>query len=170
MSRGRYAVLTISDRSAAGERDDRSGPVIREMLEAAGGWDCIAVEILPDERSLIEKALICFSDEKRCDLVLTTGGTGLAPRDVTPEATRAVIDRDVPGIAEAMRAAGLAKTPYAMLSRGVCGQRGKTLILNLSGSPKAVREQLEVVLPVFPHALKVASGRPQDCGAESENT
>ncbi len=162
--------MTISDRSAAGERDDRSGPVIREMLEAVGGWDCIAAEILPDERSLIEKALIRFSDEKRCDLVLTTGGTGLAPRDVTPEATRAVIDRDVPGIAEAMRAAGLVKTPYAMLSRGVCGQRGKTLILNLSGSPKAVREQLEVVLPVLTHALKVASGRPQDCGAESENT
>ena len=159
----RYAVLTVSDRAASGERPDESGPAAVELLRQALGSAPFEQAVLPDERALIEAALIRLSDQADCALIVTTGGTGLAPRDVTPEATAAVIDRSVPGMAEAIRAAGLAHTPHAMLSRGVCGTRGKTLIINLSGSPRAVCEQLAVVAPVLRHAMQTASGASQDC-------
>jgi molybdenum cofactor synthesis domain-containing protein len=152
----RTAVLTISDRSARGERADESGRLLAEALDPAR----YAVEsrrILPDEQRQIQQSLIELCDAG-FELVLTTGGTGLAPRDVTPEATRAVIEREVPGLAEAMRAASLKLTPHAMLSRSVAGIRGRTLIVNLPGSPKAVRENLEVVLPVLPHGVELLRG------------
>ena len=159
----RYAVITVSDRGARGEREDRAGPVADELLKGALRGRRVAAAVLPDDREALEPELRRLCDDEICDLVLTAGGTGLSPRDVTPEATLAVIDREVPGMAEAMRAAGLAHTPHAMLSRGVCGLRGQTLIVNLSGSPKAVREQLEALLPALPHALRTATGIPQDC-------
>ena len=145
------AVITVSDRSAAGEREDLSGPAAAELL-AEAGFHISGRHIVPDEQKEIEDLLRrCVSDSVA--LVVTTGGTGFAPRDVTPEATRAVIERQAEGLAEAMRTASLAKTKFALLSRGVCGIAGRTLILNLPGSPKAVRECLEVVLPVVPHGL-----------------
>lgn len=161
--RARVAVLTLSDRAAAGTRLDEAGPVAAEMLRAALGVSPTHAEILPDDRERLKQRLIELADFEQCDLIVTTGGTGLSPRDVTPEATLAVIEREVPGIAEAIRAGGLLSTPLAMLSRSVCGQRGQTLILNLSGSPKAVREQLAIVLPVLPHAIRIASGATLDC-------
>ena len=165
LDRHRVAILTLSDRGAAGQRADASGGAIGDLLGV--GLPAAAVVsrgLLPDDRDAIERELRRLADEEVCDLVLTTGGTGLSPRDVTPEATRAVIDREVPGLAEAMRAAGLAHTPRAMLSRGICGLRGQSLIVNLSGSPRAVREQLEAILPALPHALEVARGIPLACG------
>jgi molybdenum cofactor synthesis domain-containing protein len=149
------AVLTISDGVARGEREDRSGALLGDLLAPLG--EVIARDVVPDEGASVEAALRRFCDQG-VDLVVTTGGTGLGPRDITPEATRAVIEREVPGIAEAMRAATLAKTPMAMLSRAVCGVRGRTLILNLPGSPKGVRECLEVALPVLKHAAHILAG------------
>ncbi len=163
MSGPRYAVVTLSDRSSRGERADGAGPVVGEILTEALGTRPHAAPVLPDDAGEIREKLIELCDREGCDLVVTTGGTGLSPRDVTPEATLAAIDREVPGLAEAMRAGGLKHTPMAMLSRAVCGQRGRTLIVNLSGSPKAAREQLEIILPVLPHALEVAGGRVTDC-------
>ncbi len=160
----RYAVIILSDRSHRGEREDKTGPVAAEILTEALGSPPAFELILPDDADEIRKKLIDLSDAEGCDLVVTAGGTGLSPRDVTPEATLSVIDRQVPGMAEAMRAEGLRHTPTAMLSRAVCGQRGKTLIVNLSGSPKAVREQLAVIIPALPHALDVARGSVADCG------
>jgi molybdenum cofactor synthesis domain-containing protein len=156
--RPRFAVVTASDSSAAGTRPDVSGPLAAEILEAAFGVPPLVVDVVPDDRESLERRLIGLTDGERCDLIVTTGGTGLAPRDVTPEATLAVVDRLVPGIAEAIRAGGMAKTPFAMLSRGVAGQRGTCLIVNLAGSPKAVREQLAILIPVLPHALSIAAG------------
>jgi molybdenum cofactor synthesis domain-containing protein len=144
-------------------RADESGPLAASLLEEALGVPALSVDVLPDDVEQIKARLISLADDDLCDLIVTTGGTGLAPRDVTPEATLAVIDREVPGIAEAIRAGGLAKTPLAMLSRAVCGQRGRALVVNLSGSPKAVREQLAILLPVLPHILATASGVPQSC-------
>jgi molybdopterin adenylyltransferase len=163
LDRYRFAVVTLSDRGSAGTRADGSGPLVVELVGAATGGECIAQPILPDDQPGIEQALRELCDEQLCDLVVTTGGTGLSPRDVTPEATLAVVERQIPGMAEAMRAAGLAHTPRAMLSRAVCGQRGHSIIVNLSGSPKAVREQLAALGPVLPHALETATGIPQDC-------
>jgi len=160
----RFAVLTLSDAGARQEREDASGPLAVEMLSRALGGRLVSSDVLPDDRGAIERALVRLADDELCDLVVTTGGTGLSPRDVTPEATLAVCDRQVPGMAEAMRNAGLVHTPRAMLSRGVCALRGQTLVINLSGSPKAVREQLEVILPVLPHALATVTGIPQECG------
>lgn len=165
MSKIRFGVVTLSDKAAAGQREDTSGPRIRRMLQELPGGACVAATVLPDERHLIEGMLIHLADIEGCDLIVTTGGTGFAPRDVTPEATRAVIDREAPGLAEAMRATGLAHTPLAMLSRGVCGLRGKTLIINCSGSPKAAAEQLEAVMPVLGHAITVARGRAIECAS-----
>jgi molybdenum cofactor synthesis domain-containing protein len=151
----RVAILTVSDRAARGEADDHSGPaiaqIVQEQLQASINWR----QIVADEQALIEAALIAWADGGQVDLILTTGGTGFAPRDVTPEATQAVIDRAAPGIAEAMRAASLQVTPHAMLSRAAAGMRGRTLIVNLPGSPKAVRENLAVILPVLPHAVEL---------------
>lgn len=156
------AILTISDKGFRGERADTSGPALKALLEEAG-WDVVHTAILPDELEQIKGALTACADEKRVNLVLTTGGTGFSPRDVTPEATLAVCERLTPGIPEAMRAASLAITPRAMLSRAAAGIRGGTLIINLPGSPKAARENLEAVLPALEHGLKMLLGGPADC-------
>lgn len=162
----RYAVLTISDKGARGEREDRSGPAIREMLSDPP-YQLLHYRILPDEKEEIARALRDLADGGEVELVVTTGGTGLAPRDVTPEATAAIIEREVPGLAEAMRMEGLRVTPLAMLSRAVTGIRKRTLIVNLPGSPKAVRENLAVILPVLPHAIEKLLGDPGECGREA---
>lgn len=152
----KVGILTISDKGSRGERDDVSGAVIREMVATLGAR-VERYEIVPDEREIISRKLLDWSAEG-LELVVTTGGTGLGPRDVTPEATRDVIEREVPGMAEAMRAGGLLATPLAMLSRAVVGARGKTLIVNLPGSPKGVRESLGILLPVLPHAIAILTG------------
>ncbi len=155
----RVGVLTVSDRAARGVVEDQSGPLIAQLVREH--LDALVVEerIIPDERYVIEETLREWSDEQELDLILTTGGTGFAPRDVTPEATRAVIEREAPGFAEAMRAESLKVTPHAMLSRGIAGIRGRTLIINLPGSPKAVRENLTVILPALPHGLALLQER-----------
>jgi molybdenum cofactor synthesis domain-containing protein len=157
----KIGILTISDKGARGEREDRSGPAIRQMMEAAGG-EIVRAKIVPDEQDEIRAALVEWSDEG-LDLILTTGGTGFSPRDWTPEATKAVLDRETPGIAEAMRRAGMEKTPTAMLSRAAAGIRKRTLIVNLPGSEKAVRESLEAILPALPHGVEVLKGAASDC-------
>lgn len=157
----RTAILTVSDKGSRGERVDESGQIIRDLITRIEG-QVVEYRIVPDERPEIANALAGWADRGDVDLVLTTGGTGLSPRDVTPEATRDVIDREVPGIGEVMRAAGLQKTPRAMLSRGIAGTRGRTLIVNLPGSPKGVRENLEAVLDVLPHAVEILQARPTD--------
>ena len=156
------AVVTVSDRSFRRERPDGSGPVVRELLEKAG-YRVVRIEIVPDERREIEEVLTALADREDVALVVTTGGTGFAPRDVTPEATAAVCQRLTPGIPEAMRQASLAITPRAMLSRAAAGIRGRTLIVNLPGSPKAARENLEAVLPALDHGLVMLRGGPADC-------
>ena len=158
----KVVILTLSDKGSKGERDDASGPLIEEMVKALPG-QVIHYEIIPDEKALIIEALKKSADQLRADLILTTGGTGLSPRDVTPDATLAVIDKQVPGFAEAMRAESLKKTPHAMISRAVVGIRGTSLIVNLPGSPKSVRENLSVILPALPHALSKLKGDPADC-------
>ena len=150
----RAAVVTVSDRSFRGERPDLSGPVLKQLLEEAGAHVVEAV-VVPDDPSVIAQALIRLADEIRCELVFTTGGTGLSPRDTTPEATKRVIDKEVPGMEEAIRQESLKTTPFAMLSRGMVGVRGHTLILNFPGSPKAVKECFAVVEPVLAHAVKL---------------
>jgi molybdenum cofactor synthesis domain-containing protein len=157
----KVGILTVSDKGARGEREDRSGPAIREMIEAAGG-EIARTRTVPDEPADIRAALVAWADEG-LDVVLTTGGTGFSPRDRTPEATRAVIEREAPGLAEAMRRAGAERTPTAILSRAVAGLRGATLIVNLPGSERGVREGLAVLLPVLPHAVEVLRGRAGDC-------
>lgn len=151
----RVAILTVSDRAARGEAEDHSGPVIAQLVQESLQASVDRRQTVPDEQTLIEAALVAWADSAEVDLILTTGGTGFALRDVTPEATQAVIDRPAPGIAEAMRAASLQVTPHAMLSRATAGMRGRTLIVNLPGSPKAVRENLAVILPVLPHAVEL---------------
>lgn len=155
------AVVTVSDKGAAGEREDESGVVVREILQSHG-IEVARREIVPDEANLLSELMVALCDQG-IDLIVTTGGTGVSPRDVTPEATLAVIDREVPGMAEAMRAASLEVTPHAMLSRAVCGLRGGALIINLPGSPKGARENLEVVMAAVPHALEVVAGRVSEC-------
>ena len=162
----RTAVMTLSDKGANGERKDESGPLIIKLLEDVeeDSYQVVCSVLLPDEQSVIEQTLRNLCDVEKLDLILTTGGTGLSPRDVTPEATLAVAERNVPGIAEYMRAKSFEITPKAMLSRGVAVLRGKTLIINLPGSPKAVKEQLEFILPALPHGLDILLGRDGECG------
>lgn len=156
------AVLTVSDRCSRGERVDEGGPLIVQMLEEAG-YEVIRSELVADERPQIELALRQLADQTQADLILTTGGTGFSPRDVTPEATLAVCDRPVPGIPEAMRFASMQITMRAMLSRAQAGIRRHSLIINLPGSPKAIRENLSAVLPTLAHGLEMLSGVPADC-------
>lgn len=151
-------ILTVSDRSYRGEREDLSGPLIRQLVTGRLEAEVKLEAVVPDERNIIAGTLVVWCDEVGLDLILTTGGTGFAPRDVTPEATKDVIEKEVPGLAEAMRAEGLRATPHAMLSRAVAGIRGGSLIVNLPGSPKAVREGLEVILPAIPHGIEILKG------------
>ncbi|MGB4338301.1 MAG: molybdopterin adenylyltransferase [Bacillota bacterium] len=155
------AVLTVSDKGSQGERVDMSGPAIDNAIASIG--TVVERSIVPDEKDAISAELCRYVDELHVDLVFTTGGTGFAPRDVTPEATMAVVERLAPGIAEAMRARSLAVTPHAILSRAVAGIRGRTLIINLPGSPRACEECLEVILPALPHAIEILSGRGGEC-------
>jgi molybdenum cofactor synthesis domain-containing protein len=155
-------VLTISDGASRGERQDISGARIRELIAQLPDATLAAGAILPDEQDQIAAVLRKWSDEKHLNLVLTTGGTGMAPRDITPEATKSVLERDAPGIAEALRAISLQYTKMAMLSRGVAGVRGRTLIINFPGSPKAVQECLEYLLDVLPHAINLLIEGPKE--------
>lgn len=159
------AVLTASDRGARGEREDKSGKVIEEIVQRLGG-EVREYAMVPDDLESIREKLIYFADQLKAEIILTTGGTGLSPRDNTPEATLSVIEKLVPGLAEVMRSESLKKTPHAMLSRAVCGVRGNSLIINLPGSPKAVRECLEFIEPALPHAIELMKGRVSDCAQE----
>ncbi len=156
----KVAILTLSDKGSKGEREDASGPAIERIMKKIDA-KVVSYDILPDEKALIKKKLLSLCG--KVDLILTTGGTGLSPRDVTPEATREVIRQEIPGIAEAMRMEGLKKTPHAMLSRAVSGVRGGTLIVNLPGSPAAVKENLSVILASLPHAIEKIKGSMKEC-------
>ncbi len=160
----RAAVVTLSDKASAGLRADASGPLLCELLEGIGAVTRDAV-VIPDDQPTIERTLAELADSGEIDLILTTGGTGLAPRDRTPEATLAVADRLAPGLAEAMRAASLAVTPHAMLSRAVSAVRKKTLIINMPGSPKACREHFAVIAPVLDHAIETVRGEAFECAS-----
>ena len=163
----RYTVgiITLSDKGASGLREDKSGPAIKEMLEADGHFQVAEQILLSDDRDVLEKELVRLADEEKVNLVLTTGGTGLSPRDNAPEATLAVADRQVPGIAEYMRAKSFEITPKAMLSRGAAVIRRQTLIINLPGSPKAVRENLGFIMPAIGHGLDIMLGLDGECGS-----
>jgi len=150
----RFGILTVSDRSSRGERPDTSGPALVEEI-SRWGWQVVRVAIVPDDIQVLVELLVEWVDSAELDVVLTTGGTGFSPRDVTPEATTAVIERSAPGLTEAMRSESLKITSHAMLSRGVAGMRGRTLIVNLPGSPKGALENLAVILPVLPHAVEL---------------
>ena len=162
----RCAVLTVSDRSSRGERPDASGPALVKVIENQG-WQVVQSAIVPDEQAAIEQTLREWCDGGGIDLLLTTGGTGFAPRDVTPEATQAVIQRSAPGLAEAMRLDSLKVTPHAMLSRAAAGIRGRTIIVNLPGSPKGAVENLRAILPVLPHAVELLQ---ENSSAEAGHT
>ena len=156
-------ILTMSDKGSRGEREDLSGKEIERMIKDLPA-EVKVYEIIPDESDIIKAKLVEFTDKKKLDLILTTGGTGVSPRDVTPEATREIIEKELPGMSEAMRAESLKKTPNAMISRAVCGIRKQTLIINLPGSPKAVRENLAVVLPAISHTIEKIKGGTEECG------
>jgi len=158
----RAGIVTVSDRGAMGQREDISGKVAEEILRGAGA-EVLMREVVPDEVERIREVLLRGCEELGLDLIVTTGGTGVSPRDVTPEATRGLIDKELPGFSEAMRMEGFKKTPHAIISRGICGVRGKTLIVNLPGSPKAVKEGLEVILPAIPHTLEKVRGEEGEC-------
>lgn len=157
-----FGVVCVSDRCSKGVCEDKSGPLISEMLSKLGKTKKYV--LVPDEKDEIEKTLIHLCDEVKINVIFTTGGTGFSPRDITPEATKAIIEKDVPGISEAIRLKSLEITDKAMLSRAVSGIRKNSLIINLPGSPKAVKEALEVVIPVLPHAVEVLSGNTLNCG------
>jgi molybdenum cofactor synthesis domain-containing protein len=157
-------IITISDRGWRGEREDISGKEARKLLEGMS-IEILDYEIIPDEKESIVDKLIEFTDKRRLDLIVTTGGTGVSPRDVTPDATLEVIDKEVPGMAEAIRREGAALTPHAMISRAVTGIRKNSLIINLPGSPKSVRENLTVILPALRHAIEKIKGDDSECGA-----
>lgn len=162
----RFGILTVSDRSSRDERPDLSGPVLVEIVQSQG-WDVVDTLIVPDDMDVLRDTLILWADSSEMDLILTTGGTGFSPRDITPEATRFVVDKLAPGLAEAMRSVSLEVTPHAMLSRAIAGIRGRVLIINLPGSPKAARENLEVLLPVLGHAVQLLK---EDAEAETGHT
>ena len=155
----RFGILTLSDRSARGERADSSGPALADLIQAQG-WSVVKQALLPDDEPSIREMLSSWADSGDMDVILTTGGTGFSARDVTPEATRAVIEREAPGLAEGMRAASLKITPHAMLSRVVAGIRKKAMIINLPGSPKGAVENLQVIIPVLPHAVQLLHEDP----------
>jgi molybdenum cofactor synthesis domain-containing protein len=159
----RAVVITVSDKGYAGEREDRSGPALGEALERMGA-SIVARAIIPDDRQRIAQLLTNYADSGEVDLIITTGGTGAAPRDVTPEATRDAMEREMPGIAELLRYEGYRRTPRAVLSRGVCGLRGRCLIVNLPGSPRAVAEGMEILAPILPHAVQMARGEDLEHG------
>ena len=161
------AVLTISDSVSAGARADRSGPAVRERLEQLG-WSVSVMEAVPDEASEISARLATLADGGQVSAIFTTGGTGVAPRDVTPEATRAVIDREIPGLGELMRASGRLATPLAVLSRSVAGTRGRVLIVNLPGSPKGAVESLDAIVELVPHVLELLRGRTEHTPARQD--
>jgi molybdopterin adenylyltransferase len=158
-----FAVVTMSDKGSRGEREDTSGRLLQELLQEEG-YKLQGYSIVPDNREEIVQRILDFIDNRKIDLIVTTGGTGVAPTDVTPEAMEKVIEKEIPGMAEAMRAASLLKTPHAVLSRGRAGIRGKSLIVNLPGSRKAAEENLRVLLPALPHALDKIQGGTSDCG------
>lgn len=155
----RFGILTFSDRSSRGEREDSSGPALAHLIRAQN-WSVVKQHILPDDETAICATLTEWADSGEFDIILTTGSTGFAPRDVAPEATRAVIQKDAPGLVETMRAESLKKTPHAMLSRAMAGIRGRTLIINLPGSPKGAVENLQTVIPVLPHAVQLLKDDP----------
>lgn len=161
------AVLTISDSVTAGTRTDRSGPAVRDRLEQLG-WKVSVLEVVPDEAAEISNRLATLADGGRISAIFTTGGTGVAPRDVTPEATRAVLDRVIPGMAEVMRARGREATPLAALSRSVAGTRGLVLIVNLPGSPKGAVESLDAIVELAPHVLELLRGQSEHTAARQE--
>jgi molybdopterin adenylyltransferase len=156
----RVSILTISDRSSRGERPDTSGPALLSAAQQQG-WQIIATGIVPDEADQIARKLVEWADSGLCDLILTTGGTGFTPRDITPEATLSILERQTPGLTQAILIESLKITPHAMLSRAVSGIRGHTLIVNFPGSPKAAVENLNIILPVLPHAIELLRGDPQ---------
>lgn len=155
-------VITISDKGSLGQREDQSGPEVERILKSIG-IEVIRRAVIPDEIHQISEALVNFADHYKLDLLVTTGGTGVAPRDVTPDATRSVIDKEVPGMAEAMRWESYKITPHALISRAIVGIRGQTLIVNLPGSPKGARENLVVLLPALPHAIEKIKGDEREC-------
>ncbi|MBE0480363.1 MAG: MogA/MoaB family molybdenum cofactor biosynthesis protein [Dehalococcoidia bacterium] len=161
-------ILTVSDKCSQGLREDLSGEAIREIISGSGGH-VVDYAVVPDEKGMISSKLADWADRNGVDVIITTGGTGLGPRDVTPEATLAVVDRIIPGLPEAIRAFSLKKTPHAMLSRETSGSRKKTLIVNLPGSPRAVRESLPVILPALPHAVEVLKGEAGECARPEES-
>jgi molybdopterin adenylyltransferase len=155
-------IITISDKGSQGKREDLSGPAIAEML-AGAAFEIKHTVIIPDETTEIKKAIIDFADVKQLDLIVTNGGTGVSPRDLTPDATLEVLDKQIPGMAEAMRQKSMQVTPHAMISRAVAGIRGKSLIINLPGSPKGAKENLAVVLPALKHAIEKIKGDDSEC-------
>ncbi len=169
--RHRIAILTISDKAFKGEREDLSAKVIKELVENSDPvvGEVVFYTVVPDEMEDISAVLMKLSDENKMDLIITTGGTGFSPRDVTPEATLNVIDRQVPGLVEAMRIKSLDYTPNAMLSRAVSGIRNRTLIINLPGSPRGVSENLQIILPALPHGLNILRGLAADCASLGES-
>lgn len=160
----RAVIITVSDRGSRGEREDLSGPEVTAMLTAQG-FEVVGTRVIPDEQEDIRRELIAWSDSHAADLIVTTGGTGVSPRDVTPDATREVVDREIPGMGEAMRRQSAAVTPHAMISRALAGIRGETLIVNLPGSPRGACENLAVVLPALTHACEKIKGDPRDCAS-----
>ncbi len=159
----KVGILVISDKASRGERMDGSGPAIKKIVSKLPSYQTTKYEIIPDEKEIISEKLKEWVDKDRIDLILTSGGTGIGPRDVTPEATKEVIEKELPGFAETMRIKGLEKTPFSMLSRAIVGTRKKSLIINLPGSPKAVKENLEVILPAVKHGIEILRGDTSHC-------